>query len=111
MDTQVETAGPGQSSQRYPVWLMLMLMLVALSSFIDRVIVATLGPAIKADLGISDTQFGLLTGLAFALLYTSAGIPVARLADRFNRVRLLAAATTIWSVMTMLSATASSARP
>jgi predicted MFS family arabinose efflux permease len=108
METQVETAGPGKSSPRYPVWLMLMLMLVALSSFIDRVIVATLGPAIKADLGISDTQFGLLTGLAFALLYTSAGIPVARLADRFNRVRLLAAATTIWSVMTMLSAAASS---
>jgi len=90
--------------QRYPVWMMVILMLVALSSFIDRVIVATLGPAIKADLGISDTQFGLLTGLAFALLYTSAGIPVARLADRYNRVWLLGIATTIWSVMTMLSA-------
>jgi predicted MFS family arabinose efflux permease len=94
---------PGDRNERYPVWMMLMLALVALSSFIDRVIVATLGPAIKADLGISDTQFGLLTGLAFALLYTSAGIPVARLADRFNRVHLLTIATTIWSVMTMLS--------
>jgi len=93
-------------TEGYPVWMMAMLMLVAMSSFIDRVIVATLGPAIKADLGISDTQFGLLTGLAFALLYTSAGIPVARLADRYDRVRLLALATTIWSVMTMLSGAA-----
>ena len=87
----------------YPVWMMIVLLFVSLSSFIDRVIVATLGPAIKADLGISDTQFGLLTGLAFALLYTSVGIPVARLADRYNRVRLLAVATTVWSAMTMLS--------
>ncbi len=95
-------------TEKYPTWMMAMLILVALSSFIDRVIVATLGPAIKADLGISDTQFGLLTGLAFALLYTSAGIPVARLADRYNRVRLLALATTIWSIMTMLSGAATS---
>jgi len=95
-----------QPANGYPFWMTAILILVALSSFIDRVIVATLGPAIKADLGISDTQFGLLTGLAFALLYTSAGIPVARLADRYNRVRLLAAATAIWSVMTMLSGAA-----
>lgn len=93
----------GDTRERYPYWMMIVLLLVALSSFIDRVIVATLGPAIKAELQISDTQFGLLTGLAFALLYTSAAIPVARLADRKNRVRLLALATTIWSVMTMLS--------
>ena len=95
--------GGGGGVDRYPVWMMAILMLVALSSFIDRVIVATLGPAIKAELGISDMQFGLLTGLAFALLYTSAGIPVARLADRYDRVKLLSIATTIWSIMTMLS--------
>jgi len=95
-----------ETRDRYPYWLMFLLLLVALSSFIDRVIVATLGPAIKADLGISDTQFGLLTGLAFALLYTSAGIPVARLADRYNRINLLTISITIWSVMTMLSGAA-----
>lgn len=92
-----------EKNSRYPVWMMFVLMLVALSAFIDRVIVAALGPAIKAELNISDTQFGLLTGLAFALLYTSAGIPVARLADRHNRVRLLSIATAIWSVMTVWS--------
>lgn len=94
------------ASQSYPCWMMLMLLLVALCSFIDRVIVATLGPAIKAELGITDTQFGLLTGLAFALLYTSAGIPVARLADRYNRIRLLSVSAAIWSLMTMLSGAA-----
>lgn len=88
----------------YPYWMMFILLLVALSCFIDRVIVAALGPAIKADLAISDAQFGLLSGLAFALLYTTAGIPVARLADRNKRVPLLAVATAIWSLMTMLSA-------
>ncbi|MCW2363140.1 MULTISPECIES: spinster family MFS transporter [Sphingobium] len=92
----------------YPYWMMFILLLVALSCFIDRVIVAALGPAIKADLGISDAQFGLLTGLAFALLYTTAGIPVARLADQGRRVTLLAVATTIWSLMTMASAYAAS---
>lgn len=99
----VETAAEGKK-EPYPLWMMLILLLVALSCFIDRVIVAALGPAIKADLGISDAQFGLLSGLAFALLYTTAGIPVARLADRNKRVPLLAVATAIWSLMTMLSA-------
>ncbi|HWL47892.1 MAG TPA: MFS transporter [Sphingomonadaceae bacterium] len=99
--TEQDDTGEG-----YPYWLMFMLLLVALSSFIDRVIVATLGPGIKADLGITDTQFGLLTGLAFALLYTSAGIPVARLADRYNRINLLTISIAIWSVMTVLSGAA-----
>jgi MFS family permease len=105
MDDDVADVPPARA-ERYPFWLMAMLVLVALVSFIDRVIVATLGPAIKRDLGISDTQFGLLTGLAFALLYTSAGIPVARLADRFNRVKLLGAAIALWSLMTTASAAA-----
>jgi len=99
-----DEAALGEKKEPYPYWMMIILLLVALSCFIDRVIVAALGPAIKADLGISDAQFGLLTGLAFALLYTTAGIPVARLADRNKRVPLLAVATTIWSLMTMLSA-------
>jgi len=91
---------------KYPLWMVILLIAVSASAFIDRVIVATLGPAIKADLEITDGQFGLLSGLAFALLYTSAGIPIARLADRGNRVRLLAIATSIWSLMTALSGAA-----
>jgi predicted MFS family arabinose efflux permease len=58
---------------------------------------------IKADLGLSDTQLGLLTGFAFALFYATLGIPIARLADKGNRRNLIAGALTIWSAMTAMS--------
>ncbi|MXO66831.1 spinster family MFS transporter [Altericroceibacterium endophyticum] len=91
------------AARKYPTWLVILLILVATSSFIDRVIVATLGPSIKEDLGITDGQFGMLTGLGFAFLYATFGMPLARLADRGNRVSLMAIATAVWSVMTALS--------
>lgn len=71
-------------------------------SYMDRQILAILLEDIKADLLLSDTQLGLLTGLAFALFYATLGIPVARLADRTNRRNIIAAALTIWSAMTAL---------
>jgi predicted MFS family arabinose efflux permease len=61
-------------------------------SFIDRTILATIGQAIKEDLKITDTQLGLLGGLYFALLYTELGIPLARFAERFSRVNIIAGA-------------------
>ena len=61
------------------------LVLVYTFNFIDRQIVGILAVPIKADLGLSDTQLGLMGGLAFALFYTGLGIPVAMLADRHNR--------------------------
>ena len=54
-------------------------------NFIDRTIIATIGQAIKIDLKLTDLQLGLLGGLSFAVLYTLLGIPIARLAERFNR--------------------------
>lgn len=71
--------------------------------FVDRQIVAILLPDISADLGLSDTEAGVLTGIGFALLYSILGIPIARLADRSNRVRIIAAAAAIWSGMTAVS--------
>jgi MFS family permease len=59
--------------------------------------------AIKVDLDLSDRQLGLLTGLAFALFYATFGVPLARLADRTSRVKLIAACLALWSVMTALS--------
>ena len=59
------------------------------------------GP-IKADLGLNDTQFSLLQGIAFALFYCTVGIPIARLADRSSRRNIVAAGIALWSLMTAL---------
>jgi MFS family permease len=73
---------------------------VALFNYIDRSIIAILQEPLKADLKLSDTQLGALTGLSFALLYTTMALPIARLADVWNRKRLIAAALAIWSAAT-----------
>jgi len=77
-----------------------LLVLVYTFNFIDRQIVGILAVPIKADLGLSDTQLGLMGGLAFALFYTGLGIPVAILADRFSRTWIMTGALVIWSAMT-----------
>jgi len=69
----------------------------------DRQVLILLQRDIAADLALSDTELGLLTGLAFALLYTILGLPLARYADNHNRKNLLAACLSIWSFMTVLS--------
>ncbi len=69
-------------------------------SYMDRQILAILQEDIKAELLLSDTQLGLLAGFAFAIFYATLGLPVARLADRGNRVNIIAIALTLWSGMT-----------
>lgn len=71
--------------------------------YMDRIALAVLMEAIKIDLQLSDQQLGLLTGLAFALFYSSMGLPLAWLADRTSRVKLISACLAVWSVMTALS--------
>ena len=80
--------------------MLLILVLVYTFNFIDRQIVGILAVPIKEDLGLSDTQLGLMGGLAFALFYTGLGIPVAMLADRFSRTWIITVALVIWSGMT-----------
>ncbi len=81
--------------------IVLGLMLAAYTfNFVDRTIVGILGQAIKLDLKITDTQLGLLGGMAFALLYTVLGVPIARLAERFNRVTIISVAVVLWSGFT-----------
>jgi predicted MFS family arabinose efflux permease len=77
-----------------------MLFLVGTINFVDRQLLAMLIEPIRADIALSDTQFGLLTGLAFALFYAGMGVPVAILADRWNRVKLVGIACIVWSVFT-----------
>jgi predicted MFS family arabinose efflux permease len=84
-------------------YVLFILVVVYTFNFIDRQIVGILAVPIKADLGLSDTQLGLMGGLAFALFYTGLGIPVAMLADRFSRTWIMTAALTIWSAMTAAS--------
>ena len=79
------------------------LTLVYAFNFIDRQLLAILQESIKADLGLSDSQLGLLTGFAFALFYVTAGIPIARWADRSNRRNIVSLALFVWSFMTAIS--------
>ena len=88
------------ASHRYSRYGLAILFLVALFNYIDRSIIAILQEPLKADLHLSDTQLGALTGLSFALLYTTLALPIARLADVWNRKRLIAVALAIWSAAT-----------
>jgi len=81
-------------------------MLVYASNFLDRQILGILLQPIKTDLGLSDTQLGLLSGIGFALFYVTMGIPLARWADKHNRVSLLSVCIALWSAMTALSGAA-----
>lgn len=87
----------------YALWLLLVIYTL---NFVDRQIVAILGEDIKAALSLSDGQFGLLGGLAFALFYTVLGIPIARFAERGNRVGIISLALAVWSGFTALCGTA-----
>jgi len=90
---------PGQAipSQATRTIALLVLFIVGTINYVDRQILAVLVEPIKAELHLSDTQFGLLTGLAFSLFYAVLGVPVALLADRVHRVRLIAVACLVWS--------------
>ena len=90
-------------SERYKAYVLLALTGVYTLNFIDRQILVILQESIKGELGLSDTQLGLLTGLSFALFYVSLGIPIARFADRSNRKNIVSASLAIWSLMTAIS--------
>ena len=88
----------------HPRLLLWTLLVVYIFNFIDRQIVSILAEPIARDLDLSDSQLGLLTGLAFALFYATLGVPIARVADnaRSNRSRMIAVFVAVWSVMTAL---------
>ncbi len=88
-------------------WYMVVLCMIAyLFSFVDRQIVALLIEPIRADLEISDTQFSLIHGLAFAIFYAVMGLPIARLADTKSRPVIIAVGIAVWSVATAICGTA-----
>ncbi|MEH6581276.1 MAG: MFS transporter [Halioglobus sp.] len=92
----------------YRWYALLMLTGVYTFNFIDRQILVILQEPIKADLNLSDTQLGLLSGFAFALIYVFAAFPIARIADRGNRRNVVTVALVVWSAFTALSGFAQS---
>jgi MFS family permease len=85
------------TDRRYALGL---LMVVGLVNYIDRICVSILSVPIRTELGLSDTQLGVLTGLAFSLVYTLMAVPIAHLADRGSRLRVIAGCLALWSLMT-----------
>lgn len=94
---QTATATPDRVGW-YPYLVVLVLGLVYTFNYLDRQILAILAEPIKADLGLTDTQIGMVSGLMFAVFYTVFGVPIAWLADRSHRVGIVAIACTMWSV-------------
>ena len=92
-----------KANKNYRTFVLILLTIVYGFNFIDRQIVGILAPFIQQDLGLSNTQLGLLIGLAFAILYTTVAIPLAWLADRYNRVNILSIALATWSGFTALT--------
>src|SRR5262249_629892 len=92
----------------YRAAVTLLLMLAYAFNSADRSLIPVIAQPVKADLGLGDTELGLLAGTAFAVLYALAGIPVARLAERRSRVAIISVALAFWSALTALCATAGS---
>jgi MFS transporter, Spinster family, sphingosine-1-phosphate transporter len=86
------------SKDKYRNYLLTVLVLVLASNMVDRLTIGLLLQDIKRDLTLSDTQLGLLTGIAFALFYSLMGIPIARWADRGNRVTIISVTAALWSL-------------
>lgn len=110
--TLASSPADGQTGD-YPrplvAWAIVAALFIAyIFSFIDRMIIGLLVEPIKADLGLTDTEISLLQGLAFALFYTIAGIPIGRLIDRAGRMKIVAAGITLWSLMTAACASVTS---
>lgn len=101
IDTPASRESTGDRSPAYANYVLGVLFIVYVLNFIDRQAMSVFIGPIKEEFGASDTAMGLLVGFAFALLYTFAGIPIARLADRMNRRNIIALGLAVWSSMTI----------
>jgi MFS family permease len=99
---------PSMKPSAYRTYLLAVLASILAFNYVDRLALGLALQNIKLDLGASDTELGLLTGIAFALFYSVLGIPIGRWADRGNRITIIAVTTGIWSIMVMLSGIARS---
>ena len=95
--------GSAPRSSRYARYVLAVLVVVYVFNFLDRQIISILAERIRADLGVTDAELGFLYGTAFAVFYALFGIPLGRLADVWDRRKLIALGLAVWSVMTALS--------
>jgi len=92
----------------YRYYVLAVLIFVYMLNFLDRQIIGILAAPIKEEFGLSDSQFGLLGGIAFASVYSTLAIPLAALADRYSRVWIMTGALAVWSGFTALCGLAGS---
>jgi MFS family permease len=97
---------PTNTRAASPRVLLSLLLVAYIFNFLDRQILGILAEPIKADLHLTDTEFGAIGGLAFAMLYSVLGLPLAYLADRTSRSGVIAASVAVWSAFTALCGTA-----
>ncbi|MEK6636443.1 MAG: MFS transporter [Pseudomonadota bacterium] len=102
-DETVATAPAPYQADRYAWYVLSVLVLVYVLNFVDRQIISILANDIKRDLDLTDADLGFLYGTAFGVFYSLFGIPLGKLADGWNRTRLLTAGLGLWSIMTTLS--------
>jgi MFS transporter, Spinster family, sphingosine-1-phosphate transporter len=107
MSSEINPVLTTTPSNREANYVLAVLFVVIMLNFLDRQVISIVAEPIKQEMGLSDKQIGLMTGLSFALFYTTLAIPVALLADKWHRSRIIAIAIGIWSVMTMLCGAAS----
>lgn len=96
-----EVANLTKGQRRYAMWLLLIIYIL---NFIDRQVLNAVTAPLKIEFQLTDTQIGLISGTAFALFYATLGVPIARLADRSSRPKVIAAALALWSAFTALTA-------
>jgi len=111
--TTSEAAAPKEAveaamSPRYRYYVLAVLILIYMLNFLDRQIIGILAAPLKEEFGMSDSQFGLLGGIAFASVYSTLAIPLAWMADRFSRVWIMTGALAVWSGFTALCGVAGS---
>lgn len=99
-NSSINTKQPQDDGSSYAWYVVAVLMFAYTVAFVDRQILSLLVQPIKRDLGISDTQIGLLAGFAFAVFYSVLGVPIARLADRRSRRSIISIGVALWSLMT-----------
>src|SRR5690606_9233349 len=97
-----------QERMNYRRYLLALLTVLLVFNYLDRLAIGLLMEEIKLELALSDTQLGLLTGIAFAIFYAVMGLPIARWADRGNRGRIISCTAAIWSVAVALCGLATS---